>query len=241
MPELLVDKTRIPYYVVRSPRRRTVAIEVRSDGRVVVRAPIRTAEASLREFVAQKASWIVRHMREAMQREEAPLVVGQLGASVQVLGEAVPLAVRLVADGRTETSRLEDGVLYVAVVPGADEQTTRDRVQVELERWYRAQAAYHIGERVDLYARQLNVTPRSVRVRHQARRWGSCSAKGALNFNWRLYMAPPDVIDYVVAHEVAHLKVMDHSKRFWTVVDTLYPDHEVSRRWLRREGWRLRL
>jgi len=104
------------------------------------------------------------------------------------------------------------------------------------ERWYRKEAARILKKRVEQYASQYGFQYKKVGVTSARTRWGSCSASGALNFSWRLIMAPLDVVDYVIVHELVHTQVHNHSKQFWKRVGTIMPDYEERRKWLRRNG-----
>lgn len=105
--------------------------------------------------------------------------------------------------------------------------------------WLKKQARSEVTERVAHHTRMLNVTAKRIRIGDPVSRWGSCSSKGSLSFSWRVVMAPPDVLDYLVAHEVAHLREMNHSPRFWALVEKTCPDFKASRHWLRINGSRL--
>ena len=102
--------------------------------------------------------------------------------------------------------------------------------------WLRRQAHLDLKTRVELHARRLDFAPKRIYVRDQTTRWGSCSTSGALSFSWRLVLAPPFVLDYLAAHEVAHLGHMNHGPRFWALVERTMPRHEEARSWLRRHG-----
>ncbi len=108
-------------------------------------------------------------------------------------------------------------------------------------RWYKERALEIIAERVKQYAQQYNFIPKQVKISSAKTRWGSCGPNGTLNFTWRLVMAPLDVIDYVVVHELAHLRVKDHSSKFWKVVESIYPEYKKQRKWLRENGEKLNL
>jgi len=108
-------------------------------------------------------------------------------------------------------------------------------------RWYKERALEIISERVKLYSQQYNFAPKQVKISSAKTRWGSCSPNGTLNFTWRLVMAPLTVIDYVVAHELAHLRVKNHSSKFWKEVEAIYPEYKKQRKWLRENGENLNL
>lgn len=110
------------------------------------------------------------------------------------------------------------------------------RQREELEKRYRKAAKEYFSARVSYYERIIGVTHASIAVRDQKTRWGSCSSRGNLNFNWRLMLAPPRVLDYVVVHELCHRKEMNHSKAFWRAVETVLPDYKELRKWLKDNG-----
>ena len=110
-----------------------------------------------------------------------------------------------------------------------------------MERRYREAAKEYFPKRADYYAQQLGVSYERIRIAGQKTRWGSCSSKGTLSFNWKLMLAPPKVLDYVVVHEICHLKEMNHSPRFWRLVEELMPDYKEYRKWLKENGNTLQL
>lgn len=110
-----------------------------------------------------------------------------------------------------------------------------------LEKRYRHAAKEYFPKRVEYYAQQIGVSYERIRIAEQKTRWGSCSGKGTLSFNWKLMLAPPKVLDYVVVHEVCHLKEMNHSPRFWNLVEEIMPDYKEYRKWLKENGNTLRL
>ncbi len=216
------------YHLIRS-KRKTIALIVERDGQVVVRAPLRTDEAAIRAFVAQKAGWI--NEKQALVRELYPPQAPRQfvnGEQLWYLGRQYPLEIvaaarpALVLNGHFRLAR--------AAQPHA--------AQV-FERWYRAQAAGVIGERVQYYAAQYGLRYEKVRISAARTRWGSCSARGTLSFTWRLVLAPLAVIDYVVLHELAHLRLKNHSKQFWQQVEAWLPDYRRHREWLKKEGGKL--
>jgi hypothetical protein len=117
--------------------------------------------------------------------------------------------------------------------PAQKEKTPYER---RLEAPYRQAAKEYISKRAAYYAKQLDVTYGSITIRDQKTRWGSCSSKGNLSFNWRLILAPPKVLDYVVIHELCHLKEMNHSQKFWAWVESIMPDYPIYRKWLKENG-----
>jgi hypothetical protein len=197
------------------------------DGAVEVVLPRRTPEREAARAVAELETWILRRRAEvarnrAVRAARAPGTVPYLGTTLTLAPQA----------GRARVTRLG----HVLLVPGEE-----DAARAALERWYRRQARTEIGPRLDAAAGALGRSYTTLTIRDQRTRWGSCSARGAMSFNWRLLLAPESVLEYVVRHEAAHLAVMDHSPRFWGVMAQLMPGYEVPRRWLRDHGGTLTL
>jgi len=226
----------IPYTIRRSPRARHARILVAPEGIEVVvprRFPLREVEP----FVAEKRRWIERTLRR-MRESESVLPAARLhdGGEVPYLGERLGLSVR-VEPGRARAHVAPRGaVLQVAIG-----QPGRDALRVALERWYRRRARIEIGVRLDAATAGAGSRYSSLQIRGQRTRWASCSSSGAMSFNWRLLLAPAEVVDYIVEHEVAHLEVQDHSARFWALVASRCPDSRRHESWLRRHGHALRL
>ena len=209
----------IDYTVRRSARARRVRVSVDAERGVEVvlpqRAPDRAAGAAIREL----RPWIERRLRDL---EQVRATVAARDGTVPYLGEELLLVPE---PGRTRVHRRGD----VLRVPEGDAAPA-------LERWYRRMAKAEIAPRLDAAVAALGTSYTGLTVRNQRTRWGSCSSTGAMSFNWRLLLAPEDVLDYVVWHEACHLVHMDHSPRFWGLVARHVPDYEAPRRWLRRHG-----
>jgi predicted metal-dependent hydrolase len=207
------------YSLRRSPRARRVRVSVESDGAVQVtlpkRAPLRAADEAVREL----APWIERR-RRALARAAAE--VARTPGTVPYLDTELTLVAQA---GRTRVHRRGDMLL----VP----ETGRTEA---LERWYRRAARAEIGPRLDAAVARAGTSYSALTIRGQRTRWASCSSSGGMSFNWRLLLAPEAVLDYVIEHEVCHLEVMDHSPRFWRLLESRVPDWREHARWLRRYG-----
>lgn len=205
--------------VRRSARARKLSLRIsRLDGRATLTLPARVPEREGMAFVRERESWL-RHHIEAVE----PEVCAQIGGSVLYRGEDLPLIA-----GDVKRAKLVDGAL---MLPN-DEAKTGTRVAAFLK--LRARDA--LADASDRYAAALGKPYGRISLRDTRSRWGSCSSAGDLMYSWRLIMAPPQVLEYVAAHEVAHLQHMDHSDRFWGAVDRLFPDHKACRKWLRVHG-----
>ena len=223
----------VAYVFKRVPRRRHVHILVNGEGTIEVRAPWRFSLYRARALLRENAEWVLRTVDGARARiARRPRLV--TGACLPYLDESLRLDVRsraqigLFDDGaRPRRGRVErrGTVLRVSATSLGDGEL-RDLV----ERWYRAEAAAHLSGRIEHYAPRLGVRPSKVTIRGQRSRWGSCSAKGAVSLNWRLMLAPGELADYVVVHELCHLRHLDHSPRFWAMVGEVIPDYRHRRR-----------
>ena len=173
------------YELIRSGRK-SLTIQVKTDGSVVVRAPIRLAKYRIERFVTEHEDWIRTQQKKVEKYSEQVHVI-------------------------TEEER-RDGILRAKEI---------------------------FPERTAYFAKRMGVTYNRITIREQKTRWGSCSSAGNLNFNWRLVLMPPEILDYVVVHELCHLKEMSHSKAFWDEVGKVMPDYEMHKLWLKENGWKL--
>jgi predicted metal-dependent hydrolase len=201
-----------------------VRVTVRNDGGVEVTLPQRAPARAAAEAVEELRPWIERR-RRALER--AADDIRRTPGTVPYLGEELTLVAQ---PGRERVHRRGD----VLLVPEGDATEA-------IERWYRRQARGEVARRLDAACARAGVGYSALTIRGQRTRWASCSASGAMSFNWRLLLAPPAVLDYVVEHEVCHLEVMDHSPRFWALLESRVPDWRVYSRWLRRYGSTLSL
>jgi predicted metal-dependent hydrolase len=238
-----MSQDRPGYSIRRSDRARHARLTVTPEGEALVvlprRAPLRTAAL----LVEQHADWLRRHVARARAEQarlavRAPLEAGRVlmvnGIPHQVVVHADGAADRAASVARTGVSRRlvpsGDGIAAeLHVRTGAD----GDGVASGLEAWLRAEARRIITARVAALAGPIGVRPGPLTIRGQRSRWGSASRSGALSFNWRLVLAPPFVLDAVVVHELAHLRIPGHSPAFWAFVRKHAPRTQESRRWLR--------
>jgi predicted metal-dependent hydrolase len=225
----------IDYPIRRSDRARRARINVSADGVEVV-VPRRMALRQVVPFVEEKRPWIERTLRRIREAEEAAAVRLADGGQVPYLGRSLSLGVR-VEPGRVRSHvALRGDTLRVAV--GSPEAGA---VRAALEAWYRRRARLEVEPRLDAACKRAGTRYARLSIRAQRTRWASCSSTGAMSFNWRLLLAPPEILDYVVEHEVAHLEVLDHSPRFWRLLGSRSPAYREHERWLRRNGPALRL
>ena len=209
------------FTLIRS-KRKTIAIYIRGGG-VEVRAPLRMSKRDIDRFVALKERWITDKLTQSRERAEKreAFTLGY-GDSVTLQGAQYAITAR---DGAQADF---DGKVF-CIPPGLEpEQIKRLCIQV-----YRRLAKTYLTRRVAVYAEQMGAAPAAVKINGAKTRWGSCSSKRSVNFSWRLMMADSSVIDYVVVHELAHLSEMNHSPRFWAIVESIFPDYRERQKVLR--------
>ena len=221
----------VAYVLVRSARR-TIGLEVGPEG-LTVRAPWRASQAQIALVLVDKARWVLDKLNTRAQHVEAvaPLQWAP-GASLPYLGGQLQLQLHPAAPPRGQLLAVGAGqwVLHLPVEPNASAAAIRAAVTA----WWLDHARAHFQQRLVHWAPLLGVTWRSLRLTNARTRWGSAKTDGSLMLNWRLLHFAPAVIDYVVVHELSHLRVMDHSPRFWRVVASVCPDYAALRQTLRR-------
>ncbi len=209
----------IEYVVRRSARARRVSVKVHPDAGVEVVLPERAPERAASAAMLELAPWIERRLAE-VQATRARLA--QRSGTLPYLGTSL----RLVCEPERRIVRREGETLRV---PAVDPNPA-------IERFYRRAAREEITPRLDAAATAVGARYGGLSIRGQRSRWASCSASGAMSFNWRLLLAPEPVLQYVVWHEVCHLEIRDHSPRFWALLDSRFPGWREQRAWLRRNG-----
>ena len=202
-----------------SARARRISLRVSGlDGKVTLTVPRGVRDREALEFAQSKADWL----RQQMSKQQAPVAVA-FDAELPIQGQMTRIV-----PGATKGVHLVGDTLEVAGQP--------DAVASRVQAWLKAQARDQLALASDRYAQALGRGYSKISIRDTRSRWGSCSAQGGLMYSWRLFLCPPDVLDYVAAHEVAHLQEMNHSDAFWSLVATLKPDYQAPRRWLRENG-----
>jgi hypothetical protein len=224
----------IDYILKRSKRRRkTISLQISGTAEIVVSAPYFTKDFEISRFVHEKQNWIqkaIRKQKEALvQNREKEFICGEY---FQYLGQAYPLEVFF-------QQMLPAGLVFWGgrfYLNCPDHLADRKCYFIE---WYKTKARQHFVRQVEDLGRRLEVLPRNVRITSARSRWGSCSEENNLAFSFRLIMAPPAVIDYVIIHELMHTKEKNHSAGFWKLMETAMPQYKTQRRWLKENGHKL--
>jgi predicted metal-dependent hydrolase len=221
--ELLIEGKRLPVIFRRRANARRIILRIdRSGLGIVLTLPHYTSQRAALTFAASEKAWILDRIARSPERVRfAP-------------GQRIPLrgrSHRIEATGGRGTVRLCTTLEPAILVPGGAAHVER-----RLADWLKRQAALDLARASRHHAERLGVRFTRVAVRDTASRWGSCSESGTLSYSWRLILAPPFVLDYVAAHEVAHLKEMNHGRRFWSLVHLLCPETDMARSWLKTHG-----
>lgn len=218
----------IAYSVKRSPKRTKVTITIERDRRVVVHAPSHAPDDAIMRIVEAKRYWIYKKTRHRQKYTKRPHPPGKelvSGESALYLGRSYRIEV---VDEETECIRFNQRFLIPSSLASHKKDAMRE--------WYIARAKERILPHVEKQARELGVSFGQARIVDSRYRWGSCTVRDNINLNWRLIKAPAFVIDYVIAHELAHLLELNHTPRFWNIVKTQVPTMDKARGWLREHG-----
>lgn len=216
--------------IIRS-NRKSFGLEIKPDGRLIVRAPKAASQAQIDAVVAQKAAWVTKTWaRLAAQTAQHPPKSFAPSDKFWYLGEQYPL--RLTSRQRPLLEL--DGTFNLS-------RSAHSQARQVFITWYREETRQITLSLIETYKKQYGFKVNKVRVTSARTRWGSCSGKGNLNFTYRLCMAPLSVVEYVVVHELVHLKIPNHSRAFWAEVSRINPTYQKSRTWLKKYGYLLTL
>ena len=216
----------IGYRLKQSQRTRGIRLEIRSETGLTVVVPRKYTRQEVQDILRQKTRWILKHLPDG-KPVQMPLFTQEPGQGdrLSLMGRPIEIVVN------TGNSRASSAVLHgnkLLISTGSRNGT----IPTILEKWYRQQAAIIFRQKADGFKEVMGLHYKNIFIRGQKTRWGSCSPAGNLTLNWKLLMAPEDIVDYVVIHELAHLKHMNHSKKFWDLVGRYCPGWARYRKWL---------
>jgi predicted metal-dependent hydrolase len=222
--------------VERKAFRRTLTISLKPNAPIRVRAPLRTPLAKIQEFLEQKEAWIEKHMQNFKElSEKFPKKQLVQSETFPFLGQTLSLRFVPTPLKQVFFSRHEKHLqlhLPEKIWNDVSDQELQSYFP-KLQKFYQREAEKLIRERIHIWSNQMQLFPKALKFRNQKTRWGSCTSKGSIQINWRLIGAPLEVIDYILIHELAHLKHMNHSKDFWQLVETHCPELSTHEKWLK--------
>lgn len=241
MPDIQLGHRTVSYKVRHSKRARYVNFKIDLHDGLEIVIPHGLEVDNLDELLHERRTWILKHMRRLDHLREASERQFTQGEQIPYLGDDYVLDIVPKANGKRSTVARQAEYIRVRLQAGLRPHEQPEAVKAALESWYRAQAKIYIPQRVREIAQALNYEYKKISIRGQKTRWGSCSTQGNLNFNYRLMLAPPAAIDYVIVHELCHLDEMNHSPRFWALVADAFPQYRYWRRWLKENSQKLTL
>ena len=238
MAKIKLGDVEINYRIIIS-NRKTISLIIDPEKGLLVRAPERITDRQIEQIVRQKSNWIIKK-QEKLKRIK-PVVEREFvaGEKLPFQGEIYEIEVMESGEIKSVTVSLEDGIFLIKVPQDLKGDNRKEEIKRRLVEGYKKEARIKYKEGVELYRKKLGVSYNKIFIRDQKTRWGSCSSKGNLNFNWRLIMAPLSIMDYIVVHELAHLVHANHGDDFWKLVESVIPDYREKREWLRVNGYKL--
>jgi predicted metal-dependent hydrolase len=222
----------IAYSIVKSKRVKTSEIIVDAD-KVVVRAPFHKPVAEIHDIIQKKANWILRKQLEYQKiNPEILRMTYKDGSTLPYLGKNYPLRIRS-GDEVAEKIELVNGQ-FLVFLNGS--KYSKKKIRLLFEKWIVKAATSFVGKKIKLYSKELGVKPKGIKLKNLRSRWGSTTIDGAIHLSLDLLKAPTDVIDYMILHELCHLRIKGHSHRFWDLVHKFMPDYQDKINWLRANG-----
>ncbi len=209
-------------------RRKTISLQISNNSEVTICAPYFTPAGEINRFVREKQNWIQKTIQKQilLPAQEKEYTTGEL---FYYLGESFPLEVFFEENARK-------GLVFWRNRFYLNSPDAADDGMSFFVSWYKKKAREYLSERVEFFSRKLSLQPQQVKITSAGKRWGSCSEDNNLSFSFRLIMAPPAVIDYVIVHELMHIREKNHSSRFWKLIEAVMPEYKIHRRWLKEES-----
>jgi len=232
-------ETPLLYSLRRSERAKNTRIVIK-PGKIEVVAPPKVSERRIKAFVEAQQDWIRAAVKRIADRVQAVPTLAPAhyadGACIPFQGRQIPLQIKPTT-AKTIRIQLHIDTTFIVYLPtGIARQQSSELIRLALIRWMKNQARQQASLLIERHARQFGLFPRSLRIKTQKSRWGSCGPQNDINLNWLLMLAPPSALEYVVVHELCHIKHKNHSKDFWQLVAEHFPDYQQQRRWLKQHG-----
>ncbi len=226
------EKGKFSYTLERTQRRKMrIGIYVRPQAPVLLRIPHDLSESELTEILEKRTHWILQKQQYFEILKDRFVRHSFIeGESFYYLGNPYKLKVR--AGSKKRICHLEENEIFIHLRG----KESKSKIQSTLLSWYRDEAGRVIRERLEHFCEKAKIYPKRISIRNQKKIWGSCTSRHHLSFNWRLILLPISILDYVVAHEIAHLFHLNHSQRFWKKLESILPEAQASRRWLREHS-----
>lgn len=224
-----IENRSFDYHVIYS-KRKSIEIRIEPTGEVQLKVPKNTSDKIIQDVLRKRSQWIVDKI-ESLCKIPVQKRQYKSGETVKYLGEQIPTVIMKRHVSKAQISKVDNELILI--VP---EEVSNDFISKMMVAFYKKLLKPLIMKRIELYQHHFEYSPNKISVRDQKTRWGSCSSKRNLSFNYRLLMAPIEVIDYIVIHEMCHMEHMDHSKSYWKRVHEVMPDYKIQEQWLKDHG-----
>lgn len=242
MYKINIENTIINYSINKKSNVKNITIKVKHPDTVTIVSPKSVTNEFLHDLVVSKSKWILNKLNEFKNKEsENPPILLVDGDKIPYLGNYYTLSVY------KEKSIIKCSLLFkedkfIAKVPyNMSSNDHYIKLRELLVNWYLTEGGKLIKERISIYSKKLNLYPESITLKEQKTSWGTCSSKGNIYINWKIILAPLDIIDYVLVHELCHLKHMNHSKEYWSLVSTIFPNYKDKRNYLKENSLKLNI
>jgi predicted metal-dependent hydrolase len=235
-----IGNVKIPYTVTDSSKTKYIKLIMDIKGLRVVK-PIRTKMEEVEKVLTTKINWIYKHYSD-FQTMKVDEYKREWQSGELVLYRGKSYNIRVLKHMEYSVYVKFSGKRFeVYVSDKLNAEDLKVLIEASFKKWYKKTALESIRERLDYFCKIIGLSYNDLKVKEQKTRWGSCSKKGNLNFNWKLVMAPTWVLDYVVVHEICHLRYLNHSKDYWAMVERYMPNYKKAEEWLKKNGMALRL
>lgn len=233
------------YKIIRK-KRKTIGIKITPEGEVIITSPFNVSEETILNIIKSKEKWIKTKLQLFIQNSSYKNRNFKTGEKISYMGRE--LEVRIINENQIEllmNSKLNNNIVKIlnekVIVCVNNKYNREDIIREYIIKFYKTEAERVLKERTLYYSKILSVSPKIITIKDQKTLWGSCSSRGNINYNYRLIMAPMNIIDYVVVHELSHLIHMNHSKEYWRTVEEVLPDYKERKQWLKAYGYMLSL
>lgn len=234
--KLIIDNKEINVNLTRK-NRKTISIKISKDCVVYISVPLFVGNAEINRIIKEKEEWIAQSLRQMKNKIEENL---DFKEGIMYIGTRYTLNIHKVKHSTLKIIFDKSNFnIYIPEILTEEEEVIN--IKELLNKWYKVQSRRVFQERVNYYSSKIKISPNRIAIKDQKSRWGSCSSKGNINLNYRLIMAPIEIIDYVIVHELCHLVHLNHSKEFWALVEEISPNYLKCKEWLKINGNTLNL
>lgn len=230
-------KNEIIEYTIEYKKRKTVELKIDPTGVVRIKAPKGTDESVVLKILIKKGDWILKKIDEMFTKSKRIEKRSyEDGEEILFLGKLLKLTIY-----RRDLTKTNISIVNNELIISVPNKFEIEEISALVEKYYRKELKKIIDKRIGFYQNNFKIKPKNITIKSQKTRWGSCSSERNINFNWKLIMAPIEIIDYLIVHEMSHLVHMNHSKSFWSLVGKIMPDYKKRQNWLNENGFLLTL